>query len=388
MIRWLLAVLLLPAVALASPRIGYDTLASQHERFNTDAAVRFFPFGSPVTTLDSTFGRDIQKFWELVDGVRSEYIEIVLINGTCIRNGLCAREEFGHGYSRSSFDAAVKRRDPRIKKYLQGRILSYLPGIRFRPWTTPLFNLVLEHDLSEVAFGVLVEWAREVAPRITLVNNPDLGIVIGEHPNVLVERHGNGPRGLYDINSLDGVEVEDINVDKWLEATSKAKIVKVWSRVFNCRNQGPWQYPKDRTSCPERYSFEELAHITERIAPAPAYKGPPCNVVDFKAPLIWKPLAEDKGINDPRANLPVALIPDVAPSITMVDYLGHPIGSLTRYRDPPTRYYSGYVGGSAYSGYGFERRAEKLSKHRYTWMRVGKKCYGPLRTGRRQGDYR
>ena len=385
----LLAVLLLPAVVLASPRIGYDTLASQHERFNTDAAVKFLPFGSPVTTLDSTFGRDVQKFWELVDGVRSETIEIVLINGTCIRNGLCQPNEFGHGYSTRSFDQRVRAGDSTIKAYIQKRALAYLPGITRRPWATVLVNIVLEHDLSPDAWQRLATWVREILPGVTLVNNPDAGIGIKPFPNTFVERHGNNPSGgAYDINSLDGIEASDIDIDKWLATVKGARLVKVWSRVFNCRDQGAWKAPLLRTACPEAYNFEELAHITEKLPPAPQYVGPPCQVTAFKSPLIWKPLAEDKGIGDPRANLPVALIPDLASAISMVTNTGKVIATLTRYRDPPMRYYSGYVGGSAFSGYGIERRAEKASKSRYTWMRVNRKCYGPLRTGRRQGDYR
>jgi hypothetical protein len=205
-----------------------------------------------------------------------------------------------------------------------------------------------------------------------------------------IEHHGQNPHPGVDISSLDGMEGTDINVSKWLKNTKANKITFFWSRMYNCRNLGSFQDPRKRTSCPAAAHFEQFAHVMD-LRPNVPSATLPCNVKPFKAPFIWKPLAEDKGTFDSRSNYPVAILPGKPSFYALMGAKGKRVGKLGfygRFKGNLNRYYSGWKPGKRKTGYFFEKKAFDTQGSPYVWLRKKKSCYGPLIPGIRQGVYR
>ena len=129
-----------------------------------------------------------------------------------------------------------------------------------------------------------------------------------------------------------------------------------------------------------------LAHITDFRGSAPSST---LKCTALKSPSVWKPLAEDKGTGDIRANLPVAVVALSPKDVTVSDYRGRSVGVLKyygNYQGKLNRYYCGT--GAKLSGYQFEKKAVKMSESPWTYLIQGKRCIGPFIGGRRGGAYR
>jgi len=397
MIKWILAGTLAvtniscPSDSQGAPVLGQDFLAAQSKRFNTQNAAAQLQPGASTGNLDWTFGQKVEKLEPLLQQ-SPKYHRTHLINGVCVRNGNCGRYELGWGYSKASFDKAIRQKNQKIIKHVRNRTAIYR-GLASRfPGTQFLISPVLEHDLSREAYRVLADTVLEVWPNVQLVNSVNLGIQAERYKGAWVERHGNGVPADTDINSLDGVDATDIDVPKWMRTTNSARILFVWTRLFNCRTNGAFLDPRERTNCPRAFHFEELSHITDDRGNPPGAGNPGCNSVrPFAAPAIWKPLAENKANGDKRADLPVAITPFNAGTLQVLARNGAVVGKLGYYgafQNNLFRHYSNWGSGSGVNGYTFEKNAVAQSGSPWVWIKAGGKCMGPFVPGRRAGSFR
>lgn len=371
-------------VSNAQSRVfGQDTLAIQHRQFKVKDLVEYLPEGTALGAISNTFGTELSPIVRALSSNRVRYFRVHLINGSCIANQNCGSYEIGYGYNLKSFEAAVLTKNTKIIDYVRTQAVSFCHLQN----TKVLISPVVEHRLNNRAYRVLADTVLNVCPGVQLVNNPVTGI--GErYRGSWIESHSTRINGA-DIYSFDGVDATDSDINRWKKETEKAKIAFVWSRVYNCRNLGAFEDPRKRTSCPKPRDFELLSHITDSRGSAPATT---LKCGNFRAPSIWKPLSEDKGTGDPRANLPVLLARFGNTRVSVIDYRGKDLGILA-YFGPPTveglgRYYSGLPGAFKLSGYEIEKKAVRLSKSPWVWVRQGSKCLGPFIPGMRQGTYR
>lgn len=367
--------------AEAKPLIGHDTLAILHPEFSDHNQL---PKNTALGVLHWTFGSDTSRLRSYLNRVEPQTVRVHLINTTCVRNQNCGTYEIGYGYTIKTFDSAVRNKKKDILTFVSQATKVYEELSAKYPDTRFLISPALEHNLSQKAWRVLADTVLEVWPTVRLVNSP-LDTSRGErYRGAWLEGHGPYSSTEVEINSLDGVDATDIAIGSWLKRFNKIKVLYVWSRSYNCRNQGPFEDPRKRDSCPTRATSELLAHITDYRGVAPRHPPPgTCTTISpFKSPSIWKPLAEDKGTGDPRANLPVLIFPGTKTKVEVLGVDGSSKGYLGYYgpyQASNNRYYSGQIG-SGKSGYEFSKG--------YAWLRQGRKCKGPLITGRRQGAFR
>jgi hypothetical protein len=366
---------------------GQDFQAAQHPLFSTKDAALYARSNSALGTLDYTYGSDLAPIVRLLSSKKFSVYRVHLIDGTCIHNRNCAPDYPFQNYTTESFEAAVKANDPIITNFLENRTKLYCPLMLTQQPVFIRISPVMEHRLTNRAFRMLADIVLGACPGVSLVNNPASGTG-EEYRGAMLESH-DGFKNPKAIVSLYGTEATDADIPAWSSATKNSTVAFVWSRVFNCNNNGPFTYPKDRTSCPKARDFELLSHITDDRgkAPKPSFS---CKFEAFKSPMIWKPFAEDFGTPDSRANLPVAITPLGNRNIELVGALGKSAGYLRyygSYQGGLNRHYSGT--GSRLSGYEIEKKAATLNKGiPFVWLKQSNRCIGPIVAGRRNGKMR
>lgn len=380
------------AMAYAEPVNGQDYLAAQHKRFNAFEAGKALKCCDATGNLDWTFGESLEPIEQLLKA-SPKYHRVHMFNGACIRGGNCGKYEISYGMNVKEWDAAIKKRKPKIINHLKARVALYRDLCARYPATQCLLSPELEHNLSKKAFRILADAALEVWPSVQLVNSPVGGIQIEPYRGAWIERHGTKPQSDADIVSTDGGEISDADVPAFLARTNRPrlKIRYAWTRGYNCRAQAAFQDPRKRTSCPTPGIFEEIAHIFDDRGHKPVFTSNACKQLKpFKSPWIFKPLAEDSNDGDKRANKPVVLMKPDVKRIFVLASNGEIVGELPQFPDNnPTkleRYYSAL--GSNVNGYAFEERARALTGSPWVWLKAKSTCYGPIIPGRRVNEYK
>lgn len=376
-------------------RIFYDYLAAQHKDFRTDKAAEYVPVHSGLGTLDYSFGDNISKITNLLDSGKFDFYRVHFINGPGINGGRSAKYEITSGFSKASFDAALRSKKGKIYDYYKARLALYCDLIPKYPNIEFAFSPILEGRVSPDAWAAINQFTVDNCKNnFTLVNSPLEGKNLTN--GAKFENHGNSSGSEF-ISSLDGIEVSDIDVASWLKNSANQSFTGVWSRSYNCRHlSGNWEDPRGRTGCPEDKKFEELAHIVDtRPVPPSTNKPSSCKIVrPFASGWIYKPSSEDyTGSSDSRQNKPVLIIPYKTNQVTILSSNNQIVGTLGYYGsyiNPGTwRYYSGYPGGSGKYGYRYEVAATDVSGNPYTWFKVNSNtCLGPVIAGMRQGSFR
>lgn len=381
----------IPRLNSTSGLIGHDHLALQQQNYKPRIAARVLGQGTPVGSLDYTFGTDTSPVRDMLSRVSPSYYRVHLIDTVCVRNRNCGPYSIVAGYTVQSLDAAIKAHNPKILKFVSDRSLIYKNLFKDFPDTVPLISPALEHNLSLESYRILADAVLGVWRKVQLVNNGMSGNKTERYKGAWIEDHGATPRADADITSLDGTDATDITIVAWLKRTAQMKIRFLWTRGYNCRTQGEFVDPRKRTACSNEVQLELMDDITEVFTPRPDYTGPGCRVIKkFEAPSISKPLAEDKGTGDPRANLPLVIIKDNAPAINVRAANGANIAIFGKYKDAfidgRPRYYSGYSPGTKLDGWTIQEKAKAAAGSPYVWYAIQGTCYGPLLTGRRQGQ--
>lgn len=381
----------------AQRELGHDLLGAQQPNFDYKSAAQFIPTASPLGFLDHTFGNSIAPIRYLITNIRPRFVRVHFLNTVCVRNRNCGRYEPVAGYSISSLDKAIQKKDPKVINHLIDRVNVWKKLAQENPGTFFLVSPALEHNMQKQSWRVLADVILTTWPGVQLVNNGMGGVSVEEYRGAWVERHGKNDAG-DQINSLDGEDITDIKVPAWLKKTRKNIITFRWSRVYNCRDQKKdknhnhiFTDPRKRkAACPKPRDFDQIEHATDN-----EYKRPKqqftCSTKKFDNNSIWKPMGEDFGNGDSRINLPVLITNLGRNTVYLVDFKGNRVGTLGYYgtfEGGKFRYYSGYRGGSKLSGYEFQKEAMRLSGNPYVWAKTGNKCVGPFIPGRRGGSYR
>lgn len=380
-------------IVLAAPDYGQDFLALQYPRFQANTSYQFLPANASIGMLDTTFGTDLAPVKAILGRIKPKYLRVHFFNGPCVRNGNCGSYEPVKGYSIGTLDTALKTRNPGLMKKLKDRVKLYCDLIPQYPYTTFLFSPVLEHNLSQAGYRAAADAVLSVCPGVQLVNS-GMSKPTDRYKGAWLEDHGDTPRTSADIGSPDGTSITDMDIDAYKTRTNSFKVVFAWERVYNCRtNSAIFTDPRKRTACPKERDFELLAHILDHRPAAPVYGGHNCaRIRPFSAPFINKPMAEDTGSGDPRANLPVVIMSPRVGTVTVHASDGKEVGKLGYYGSFSNmwRYYSGQTatGGSNISGYQFQARAKALTGSPYVWFKAGNDCYGPVLMGARAGAFR
>lgn len=353
----------------------------------------FIKEGTPLGTLDWTFGTGTKKLEDWLSKVHPKYWRIHLLNGPCVRAGNCGPYEPVFGYSVASLDLAIRQRTPKLIKHVRDRVKIYKElSIKF-PDTVFLVSPILEHNLSDAAWRVLADVVKNNWPEVRLVNNP-MNPSGERYRGAWIEGHGQEGRLDAELNSLDGDSASDIDIQKWKERFPNVKILFVHDRLYNGRlASGAWVDPRIRKAFPKTFQFEELAHIADTRRRPPIREPSVCKTTEsFSSPNIWKQFAEDKGTMDVRAGYPVALTTFNSQGISIITSgVGKQIGTLGYYGTYNTtlkRHYSAWGNGSHLNGYTFEKLAKEEAGSPWTYLKQGARCLGPLLMGMRQGVMR
>lgn len=380
-----------PQLAAVKPEFGDDNLGAQQPNYDVADTIRFTPKGTSIGVLDHTFGDSLSVISSLLSGISPKFFRVHFINTTCL-HGIhpCGSYELTHGYTASTFDAAVRAKKKSIIQPYQARVVAYCNFMPKFPSTTFVGSPALEHQLSKQGWEILADAALAVCPKLQLDNNAMVGP--GErYRGAWLEAHGSKPGPGYEIISTDGAEIMDVDSALWASLGTGSKIKFRWSRINNGTDNGTWKDPRSRTNFGTGPEIEQQTHVTDQVG-SPPKLSTPCSVIPMDSRTIWKPLSEDHGDGDRRSNLPVliASLTGSAP-ITLTTFKGSSVGSLGyygRFTDSRNRFYSGYNGGSGKTGYQFQKQAVALSGSPYVWAKQGNTCIGPFVPGRRQGNYR
>lgn len=383
--------LCLPSITFGQALIGQDFLGLLSNKFSHDEVRRVLPQRSAIGVLDITFGSEIAPLDNIIASNNPKYVRVHFLNNTCVRNRNCGTYEPLYGYSLSSLEAAILRKDSKILNPLKARVRLYRALQAAHPETIFLPSPILEHNLKFPAWRILADTVLSEWPTAQLVNSGMRGVSTEAYKGAWIEKHGSPAERNAKTYSHDGSEASDINIGAWVRDTKGAIISFTWTRSYNLRTQSPnWVDPRARTAAPTRRILEEILHITDAAPskPTPTFR---CSFKPFDNTFIWKPLSEDKGTGDVRANYPVLIAKPQLSTAVLVDYKGRTVAKLGyygKYTDGRNRYYSKYRGGSGLGGYQIQQKALAQSGNAYTYFKVGNTCYGPILTGRRQGDYR
>lgn len=378
-----------PTLSTSSPIYGQDFLGIQNSNFKVKDAIFYNPHVKVAGHIANTFGTSLDKVERLIKSTSPLFYRVHIWNTTCNTNKVCYPYELTYGFTNDSLTRAVENRNERLLKRYKEEVVKYRELSKKYPSTTFLVSPAVEHHLSKKAWRVLSNETKSVWPEVTVVNSPGAGtraeIIRGEY----IEKHGNKDINAADIVSLDGTDATDIDINEFITKASGARLVLFWTRGYNCRNQGPFEDPRKRKSCPSSSTFDLMAHIKDERGIPPVFSGTTCKIVTpFKAPQIYKPLAEDLGNGDTRSNKPVAITSLIGNKISVLDFKGKIIGSLGYYgpyKGSLSRYYSSYRGGTGEGGYGFEKLAKNSSGSPYTFLQDKRTCTGPIITGKRAG---
>lgn len=382
-----LGVLAVAREAFPAPIYGQDFLGIQQRNFNVKQAALLNPYLRASGNIANTFGTDLSGISTLIGRTVPVFYRVHILNTTCNTNNVCGPYEHTYGFSVSGLDQAVRRRNPTLLAKFNAEVARYRSLSSQFPHTTFLVSPAVEHHLSTESYRILADEVLKSWPGVQLVNSPGAGINGERYKGAWLEKHGATGLGNADIVSFDGTDATDSDIPRFLEGTRGARLVYFWTRSYNCRNQGAFEDPRKRNSCPSNSTLDLMAHIGD-------YRGvPPTGVAcgPFKAPAVWKPLAEDKGGGDVRANKPVLLAGFGRNTVKIIDARGALVGTLGYYgpyEGGLNRYYSSYASGSGDGGYGFERKAMASAASPYVYVKDSKHCLGPLIPGRRNGAMR
>lgn len=376
-----LALLLTMVITVASAQdIGLDVLALQKRRFPVKDVVEMAPENFVVGTLDWTFGTSLAPIRKVLDTGKVLRWRLHFFNGPGLRNNQLGIYEPHYGYHIASFAKAWERRDSKLVSHLRKRVELYCILFAKYPGVTLEISPTLEHNLTPRAFKEQARVVRNACPSAVLVENP-VGGVKTSGLGLKVERHGVKATVSRPCNaSLDGDSVEDINLPDYKSRFAKCDLF-IWSRILNCRlASGSFIDPRKRRACPSKDQMRAMFEFMKPLPRAP--EGTACQSI--LPPRLWKSFADDKAIDDDRANKPLWITPYFGELVTVHDALsGNLVGGLG--------YFGAFDGGGYryYSGSGSNLTAmEMLDRSEWIVVKEGERCFGPLRAPYRYGFFR
>lgn len=252
-----------------------------------------------------------------------------------------------------------------------------------------------EHKLNKKDTQKLADAVSKNAPLATYVNN---SLVNVDLPNTVNEVHGGNPHrpGGQFIVSMDGTSIDDIDVASWKSRYRDAEVLFVWDWQLNLKKN-----KNDKTPRPQRKIRPSAQYIQNLIAKFQTSNAP-INVPPATVGLnkmcansinpvgtigLWKPASQDSG--PPREGKPafISKRSGEKKSLSVLNANGGQIATIGYYGSygAGSRYYSGWKGGSGYSGQEIQKKAMKTSGAEVTYLRWGRGCIGPFLATQRTG---
>lgn len=231
-----------------------------------------------------------------------------------------------------------------------------------------------EHRITGAPLVSLFTRVRSAAQGLTVVNSPakEGGKIVG----LVNETHsGLTPlKGSYNF-SYDGLACVDSNVERLKAAHAGCDTFYLWEPRFN----GRWE-SNDKTPIALRKGWPD-ARLCESVVYLSRNKGS----TNLARGWLYKSHSENKGGNDPRAEMPVLISPLKTRQIDLVAIGGQVVATLPfygTYADGRYRYYARDW------GFHIAEKASRIQSYPMLRVRAGNKFYGTINPAFREGEWR
>lgn len=249
-----------------SGKVGLSLIGLTSPHYDCDDVVAAFG-RAPIVFgyLERTFGDDRRCLNRLLDHPQFAGVRVHIINGPCVRNRRCDRNEIVYGETIASLDRKLDQGDRALLDKIRAemvRVRNAL-GPHLRDGKRYLVSPILEHDVrSARGMRRLVDMARSVfGSRFRVVNNPVSGATdVGADYR---EWHGDRPAARAPcLVDPDGSDVSDFGA--YADRYAGCRMILGWNSQMNCLNPGEdFRAPRDRTHCPTRSSLAPFARVIQ-----------------------------------------------------------------------------------------------------------------------------
>lgn len=222
-------------------RIGRAPLFLLNRRFDVKAYIDAAPRKPhAIAVLWDVPHRSTRNLKLVLRRTRVAEIEVVLINETCLNNGVCERRETLFPYSRQSLRKAVQSRDQPLRGLIKREALEMLSTLAPIIGSRRLIvSPLLETRLSRSLWVRVARWTKDGVGDLPLVFNP-LKDDRRPFPTAAryYEKHGFDvfcdPDGRT-IANLDGSRGSVPEMQEWLRQTKGCRLSLLWVAADNCR---------------------------------------------------------------------------------------------------------------------------------------------------------
>lgn len=262
LILWIL-IIVGAVTAYGSPYEGHDLLASQSRYFDLKKIIPHYPKYSAFGSLDTTFGNSLTDISKLLYSRHISFYRVHILDYTCVRNRNCDKTYILKRYSQSSLNKAILRKNKTLLSYLAKRARLYCKLTVKYPTLQLAISPFLEHDLSWKAWLIAANTVSKVCPNSLIVNSPYPYKRLSKLNAYMHEIHGNPEGKNYDVISLDGLDISNVNIKKWKSQTKNAYARFYWSTSYNCRKilENKFVYPMQRKHCLSVDDFKTIKRL-------------------------------------------------------------------------------------------------------------------------------
>lgn len=317
------------------------------------------------STLVQTFGNPYPCIKKRLDMGGVEVVQLDLIDATCHRNRVCAKN-----IPKPTNLKALKKRAAKARK----NIVQRYPGVEVH------LSPGLEHDVRDNrTVRKMCKAVNEGCPECLCVNSPFTG---ARPKNIPVESH-NPKEDTFSL-STDGISIFDIDTVKYNKKGKRTNYM--WFPELNLRYTGEKEFimPKERKCKPNIALFRQ-AFITTQDEPAKPAAPPVCKSVrDLKDKELWKTNAESYCNDDVRGNKPLFVSRFQDKTLDIINPHGKKVAFMRYYGTFEHGYHRHYLGtGSGENPYQLYNKAGG----EHAFIKRGNECIR-INTVRRLGYYR
>lgn len=258
---WALAIWgALASFASEQGRVGRAPLFLLTQRFQVSAYIESAPQTEHlVAVLWDVPRRRLRNLSAVLSATRVDSVQVVLLNETCVTNGVCEPRDALFGYTSTSLRRAVRSKDERLRVLIQRETRSVMSSL------TPmlegrrlLLNPLLETTLNAQGWETVATWIREEAPGVLLVWNPRTENKAEPASADYIEHHGDKQTckaGKRQIANLDGYRATTKEMRDWLLKTSECGDSLLWVAADNCRAERESAFvPPSRRVCNQSFA--------------------------------------------------------------------------------------------------------------------------------------
>lgn len=250
--KWLLA--FFPVIAYADTGLSY--LALCHPKWPCKESLMKLSNPKVVGWLDHTFGTKCECAKTFLNQPGEKIIRVHLLNGPCMRNRRCGPYEPFYGLTIAQANRLIHKDNRRLLGKVTRASLRLAKLLRTTEELTCYVSPCLECDIDNAARKKLINIVKQHLPQCVPVDNPVHHRCLRD---VTCEKHGPKPKLRAPcIADLDGVPLEEVDVEHYLAQTKQCDIQFLWSKPFNCIAQAAFVDPQKR-DCSKVKTYLEKA---------------------------------------------------------------------------------------------------------------------------------